>query len=35
MSFEFDLVAFESLMLIYITYSAVMWGISHLIRFLR
>ncbi len=35
MNFEFDLTAFESLMLMYITYSVSMWGASHVIKFIR
>ncbi len=35
MNFEFDLASFESLMLMYIGYSAVLWVASHVMRFIR
>lgn len=35
MSFTIDVVAFEVLMLIYISFSVSMWAISHAIKFLR
>jgi hypothetical protein len=35
MNFSFDIVAFEALMLMYIAYSAILWGISALLDFLK
>lgn len=35
MNFNYDLVAFEALMLIYISVSALLFGISYTIKFIR